>query len=55
MKKNSSKFSLCCYVTTSNFIAATNNENFKILKDMVDFYLRYKEISSYNADAIKLR
>ena len=23
---------------------ATNNENFKILKYMVDFYLRYKKI-----------
>jgi hypothetical protein len=23
---------------------ATNNEDFKILKDMVDFYLRYKQI-----------
>jgi glycine betaine/choline ABC-type transport system substrate-binding protein len=27
---------------TSQFVA-TNNENFKILKDMVDFYLRYKK------------
>ena len=27
---------------TSNFVA-TNNEDFKILKDMVDFYLRYKK------------
>jgi hypothetical protein len=30
------------YVVTSSFVA-TNNENFKILKDMVDFYLRYKK------------
>ena len=27
---------------TSNFVA-TNNEDFKILKNMVDFYLRYKK------------
>jgi hypothetical protein len=39
MKK--SKFRLCCYIT-SNFVA-TNNEDFKLLKDMVDFYLRYKK------------
>jgi hypothetical protein len=30
------------YVVTSSFVA-TNNEDFKILKDMVDFYLRYKK------------
>ena len=30
------------YYITSNFVA-TNNEDFKILKDMVDFYLRYKK------------
>ena len=41
MKKNPSKFRLCCYIT-SNFVV-TNNEDFKILKDMVDFYLRYKK------------
>jgi hypothetical protein len=52
MKKNSSKFRLRYYVI-SNFVT-TNNENFKILKDMVDFYLRYKKVRSYNADAIKL-
>ena len=28
---------------TSNFVT-TNKEGFKILKDMVDFYLRYKKI-----------
>ena len=33
--------SLLGYVT-SNFVA-TNNEDFKILKDMVDFYLHYKK------------
>ena len=27
----------------SNFVVATNNEDFKILKDIVDFYLRYKK------------
>ena len=42
MKKSSSKFRLCCYATTSKFVA-TNSEDFKILKDMVDFYLRYKK------------
>ena len=41
MKKNPSRFRLCCYIT-SNFVA-TNNEDFKIFKDMVDFYLRYKK------------
>jgi hypothetical protein len=30
------------YVVTSSFVA-TNNEDFKILKDMVDFYLQYKK------------
>ena len=30
------------YVVTSSFVA-TNNKDFKILKDMVDFYLRYKK------------
>jgi hypothetical protein len=33
--------SLGYYVTSIFF--ATNNEDFKILKDMVDFYLRYKK------------
>ena len=32
------------YVVTSSFVA-TNNEEFKILKDMVDFYLRYKKLA----------
>ena len=30
------------YVVTSNFVA-TNNKDFKTLKDMADFYLRYKK------------
>jgi hypothetical protein len=30
------------YVVTSSFVA-TNNEDFKILKDMVDFYSQYKK------------
>ena len=37
----------------SNFVA-TNNEDFKILKYMVDFYIRYKKSRNYNAHAIKL-
>jgi hypothetical protein len=41
MKKNPGKFRLCCHIT-SKFVA-TNNEVFKILKDIVDFYLRYKK------------
>jgi hypothetical protein len=34
-------------VVTSNFVA-TNNEVFKILKDMADFYLQYKKTAIEN-------
>ena len=37
-EKNSSKFRLCYFE-----LVVTNNEDFKILKNMIDFYLLYKK------------